>query len=159
MFSVFFKQKTAYEMRISDWSSDVCSSDLQDFHLLPPIRASSPGRRHASRNHWGSGEQIQSSGGQLHLAYNLLRSVAQIVSGHDGQARRCKNFLALFHIGAFQAHNQRDRQVYFLCRRDDAIRDDVAAHDAAKDIDEDRSEEHTSEPQSLTRNSYTVSCL
>src|SRR3546814_6804062 len=27
----FFKQKTAYEMRISDWSSDVCSSDL---HLL-----------------------------------------------------------------------------------------------------------------------------
>src|SRR3546814_6283812 len=33
----FFKQKTAYEMRISDWSSDVCSSDLvlrQGSHLL-----------------------------------------------------------------------------------------------------------------------------
>src|SRR3546814_3735026 len=29
MFFFFFKQKTAYEMRISDWSSDVCSSDLQ----------------------------------------------------------------------------------------------------------------------------------
>src|SRR3546814_10233095 len=28
-FLFFFKQKTAYEMRISDWSSDVCSSDLQ----------------------------------------------------------------------------------------------------------------------------------
>src|SRR3546814_15633043 len=28
VFFVFFKQKTAYEMRISDWSSDVCSSDL-----------------------------------------------------------------------------------------------------------------------------------
>src|SRR3546814_10322940 len=27
----FFKQKTAYEMRISDWSSDVCSSDLERF--------------------------------------------------------------------------------------------------------------------------------
>src|SRR3546814_18292794 len=27
----FFKQKTAYEMRISDWSSDVCSSDLLGF--------------------------------------------------------------------------------------------------------------------------------
>src|SRR3546814_3090297 len=26
---LFFKQKTAYEMRISDWSSDVCSSDLR----------------------------------------------------------------------------------------------------------------------------------
>src|SRR3546814_9629385 len=28
-FCFFFKQKTAYELRISDWSSDVCSSDLQ----------------------------------------------------------------------------------------------------------------------------------
>src|SRR3546814_3105706 len=28
MYVFFFKQKTAYEMRISDWSSDVCSSDL-----------------------------------------------------------------------------------------------------------------------------------
>src|SRR3546814_3284014 len=28
----FFKQKTAYEMRISDWSSDVCSSDLREGH-------------------------------------------------------------------------------------------------------------------------------
>src|SRR3546814_3926422 len=28
VFIFFFKQKTAYEMRISDWSSDVCSSDL-----------------------------------------------------------------------------------------------------------------------------------
>src|SRR3546814_8394725 len=37
-FFFFFKQKTAYEMRISDWSSDVCSSDLggvaQDHHAL-----------------------------------------------------------------------------------------------------------------------------
>src|SRR3546814_9285165 len=30
----FFKQKTAYEMRISDWSSDVCSSDLEFLELL-----------------------------------------------------------------------------------------------------------------------------
>src|SRR3546814_3362448 len=29
----FFKQKTAYEMRISDWSSDVCSSDLAGRHV------------------------------------------------------------------------------------------------------------------------------
>src|SRR3546814_2669254 len=33
-FFFFFKQKTAYEMRISDWSSDVCSSDL----LKRPMR-------------------------------------------------------------------------------------------------------------------------
>src|SRR3546814_5521771 len=31
-FFFFFKQKTAYEMRISDWSSDVCSSDLERVH-------------------------------------------------------------------------------------------------------------------------------
>src|SRR3546814_1615608 len=36
MLIIFFvKQKTAYEMRISDWSSDVCSSDLQPPPLLP----------------------------------------------------------------------------------------------------------------------------
>src|SRR3546814_10506218 len=33
MMFFFFKQKTAYEMRISDWSSDVCSSDLQPHHV------------------------------------------------------------------------------------------------------------------------------
>src|SRR3546814_7143958 len=31
----FFKQKTAYEMRISDWSSDVCSSDLAAYKHVP----------------------------------------------------------------------------------------------------------------------------
>src|SRR3546814_5143422 len=36
----FFKQKTAYEMRISDWSSDVCSSDLR----LPAEAAAHFGR-------------------------------------------------------------------------------------------------------------------
>src|SRR3546814_9284840 len=36
----FFKQKTAYEMRISDWSSDVCSSDLSP----PPRRQPPPSR-------------------------------------------------------------------------------------------------------------------
>src|SRR3546814_10461415 len=33
MFVFFFKQKTAYELRISDWSSDVCSSDLPAHQL------------------------------------------------------------------------------------------------------------------------------
>src|SRR3546814_6769539 len=35
-FFFFFKQKTAYEMRISDWSSDVCSSDLTSFEIGAP---------------------------------------------------------------------------------------------------------------------------
>src|SRR3546814_6078158 len=33
-FFFFFKQKTAYELRMSDWSSDVCSSDLKGFRLV-----------------------------------------------------------------------------------------------------------------------------
>src|SRR3546814_3446120 len=49
----FFKQKTAYEMRISDWSSDVCSSDLTcvgdplERHAL--LRQGHP-ERHANRS-------------------------------------------------------------------------------------------------------------
>src|SRR3546814_3612399 len=39
----FFKQKTAYEMRISDWSSDVCSSDLSPRAIRR--RANSPEQR------------------------------------------------------------------------------------------------------------------
>src|SRR3546814_7634595 len=35
-FFFFFKQKTAYDMRISDWSSDVCSSDLEG--MMPRTR-------------------------------------------------------------------------------------------------------------------------
>src|SRR3546814_9146356 len=35
----FFKQKTAYEMRISDWSSDVCSSDLVTPYLRRSVAA------------------------------------------------------------------------------------------------------------------------
>src|SRR3546814_21098207 len=58
----FFKQKTAYEMRISDWSSDVCSSDLlyagavaqPDIEQAIPvvelrIVEKIPGLRHGSR--------------------------------------------------------------------------------------------------------------
>src|SRR3546814_2747255 len=40
----FFKQKTAYEMRISDWSSDVCSSDLREMGGLPHRLAAAAGQ-------------------------------------------------------------------------------------------------------------------
>src|SRR3546814_5715184 len=43
----FFKQKTAYEMRISDWSSDVCSSDLGREHLAKTVRKAAGGRGQA----------------------------------------------------------------------------------------------------------------
>src|SRR3546814_13080301 len=45
-FFFFFKQKTAYEMRISDWSSDVCSSDLR---RQSTGRPTGPGRRNCAR--------------------------------------------------------------------------------------------------------------
>src|SRR3546814_10511555 len=38
----FFKQKTAYELRISDWSSDVCSSDLDKSARRKPGRKTQP---------------------------------------------------------------------------------------------------------------------
>src|SRR3546814_8672987 len=44
IFIFFFKQKTAYEMRISDWSSDVCSSDLLN---APQVQTSPPYQEHA----------------------------------------------------------------------------------------------------------------
>src|SRR3546814_965536 len=53
----FFKQKTAYEMRISDWSSDVCSSDLQvlaiDLHFgaRPLAEQNAVARLHVQRGH------------------------------------------------------------------------------------------------------------
>src|SRR3546814_17040429 len=42
----FFKQKTAYEMRISDWSSDVCSSDLHQPTCKPEHRAATDQHEH-----------------------------------------------------------------------------------------------------------------
>src|SRR3546814_15419559 len=49
MFFFFFKQKTAYEMRISDWSSDVCSSDLLRFHAAgQPLPQSRVSRQHVA---------------------------------------------------------------------------------------------------------------
>src|SRR3546814_9986233 len=39
IFFFFFKQKTAYEMRISDWSSDVCSSDLRSLSIDDDVPA------------------------------------------------------------------------------------------------------------------------
>src|SRR3546814_2468840 len=37
MIFFFFRQKTAYELRIGDWSSDVCSSDLQTYGWLSAV--------------------------------------------------------------------------------------------------------------------------
>src|SRR3546814_7614325 len=61
-FVFFFKQKTAYEMRISDWSSDVCSSDLlgqaaAGLARVPQARGHGVGDLHADdvAEHLGEG--------------------------------------------------------------------------------------------------------
>src|SRR3546814_10057833 len=48
VFVFYLKQKTAYEMRISDWSSDVCSSDLPAYAGEQPPAAGIPGRAGAA---------------------------------------------------------------------------------------------------------------
>src|SRR3546814_3685352 len=48
-FVFFFKQKTAYEMRISDWSSDVCSSDLRKRWRAVAPGANGPAGRSADK--------------------------------------------------------------------------------------------------------------
>src|SRR3546814_7984928 len=71
----FFKQKTAYEMRISDWSSDVCSSDLEGvgggtgeerLRLLGAERPARPGgREDPAGAEAGQGERVAGHSQQI----------------------------------------------------------------------------------------------
>src|SRR3546814_6655765 len=90
MFNFFcfcFKQKTAYEMRISDWSSDVCSSDLPgDFSSLKAGRAlNAPGIAPIAHLCNG-GDQVGNSEGACDGGGNELigcrHDGAQIAIGH-----------------------------------------------------------------------------
>src|SRR3546814_14155788 len=76
----FVKQKTAYEMRISDWSSDVCSSDLLD-----------GGGTCYAFGDWvlrevervlvdGEGNEVALSSGEYHLLHALVRHPRQVMS-------------------------------------------------------------------------------
>src|SRR3546814_8029836 len=106
----FFKQKTAYEMRISDWSSDVCSSDLEEVAVAGPRMA--PGR-----------------GARPTLQHELAAHELAIIFA--------------------------DRAFY----RSEAGIGQIGGAGPFPDIAEHRSEEHTSELQSLMRISYAVFCL
>src|SRR3546814_3902519 len=85
-FSIFFlfKQKTAYEMRISDWSSDVCSSDL----LGKLVRDLA--RLHGIHTH-ARNELLLRSGGNFrkeseHRCYELARALR--IDDHRGELMR-----------------------------------------------------------------------
>src|SRR3546814_6117662 len=108
----FFKQKTADEMRISGWSSDVCSSDLEGVDVVDQVGDRPP----AGRGGRGRGDLLD-----------------------PGDPRQ---------RGA--ADPQPRQSLSELCRH----RPDAPCGEGAP-----RSEEHTSELQSLMRISYAVFCL
>src|SRR3546814_19490437 len=80
MFCFFFKQKTAYEMRISDWSSDVCSSDLGRRRLgtHPPPRPAADARTDRARDRAGPARAVPQH----------LSGVRRHVRGRFGRAAR-----------------------------------------------------------------------
>src|SRR3546814_4025583 len=83
---IFFKQKTAYEMRISAWSSDVCSSDLRLAEALGVPAMDLPFQQQAIDDH------------------------AEIVDdrvGHDLDVARLRIHLQLAHMGAVREGGRR----------------------------------------------------
>src|SRR3546814_4609851 len=117
----FFKQKTAYELRISDWSSDVCSSDLECVVYRQT-------EVFGFARFWGARRQ------------KLVISHAHARGGFRLHLR-CDSFVGLvtweMRDGAEEAWSEQRRSV----------------------PQPTRSEEHTSELQSLMRISYAVFCL
>src|SRR3546814_4137831 len=117
----FFKQKTAYEMRISDWSSDVCSSDL---------------------------------------AYRVAESQA-IVHGYLGIAAALAVVAAAVWLFRNRLKGERHEASAGLAGFDllKRPRFGFGALCIFLYVGAERSEEHTSELQSLMRISYAVFCL
>src|SRR3546814_2264027 len=166
----FFKQKTAYEMRISDWSSDVCSSDLlgegeggldecgQDrlqfagrlFLRLPQLRqALGTHLVHAPPEHLGD---------QVLLAAEVVVDRGDVdvgAAGHLAQGSAAEAVLGEQPLGGAEAavlgrelgvgHRLPGRRLKRLFDRSPGPAP--------------RSEEQTSELQSLMRTSYAVFCL
>src|SRR3546814_6165665 len=134
----FFKQKTAYELRISDWSSDVCSSDL----IHPAQVIGDLHQRH------GNGLELTGQFDRRVLRRQRLEIVIrgdEFQAGPRGQST-CKTFAEArigIDAGADRGAAKCELQQTRL-RRIEPF---------------GSSEEHTSELQSLMRISYAVFCL
>src|SRR3546814_1470270 len=86
----FFKQKTAYDMRISDWSSDVCSSDLVE-HVLYAVDPLLQRRRDGGGHGLGVGAGIAGAhhdAGRRDLGILRHRKLAVGDQADDDQHRR-----------------------------------------------------------------------
>src|SRR3546814_3383057 len=129
----FFKQKTAYEMRISDWSSDVCSSDL-----APEL-------------------------GAVEACTNELIEKGRL----DGRMTRMKKADGTEFWGAVSSRlatlGGRTISIGTVVDLTDRMAKEAELREARETLTDAveslRSEEHTSELQSLMRNSYAVFCL
>src|SRR3546814_3138909 len=137
-FVLFFKQKTAYDMRISDWSSDVCSSDLNGF----------------SQDSRGAFREMKSRLGERKTTRCAVEQC-------------CAD--AAFKTGYRLRHRGLGKTKRLGCGGEGTMLDDSGKHGPGFEIRQAhngnnpfqccRSEEHTSELQSLMRISYAVLCL
>src|SRR3546814_7116295 len=142
MIIFFCKQKTAYEMLISDWSSDVCSSDLS--RILQNIRQKIDGKRQVVLQY------TRIIGRRLMRGMGIEMPADVFDFFRDGARRAALRAL--------------ERHMFEQMRNAVLARAFMARAGIHPDADRNgfemrRSEEHTSELQSLMRISYAVFCL
>src|SRR3546814_10489344 len=154
IFVFFFKQKTAYEMRISDWSSDVCSSDL----LAHSPRFSAYVASKAALDAFSRCAQAEFSG------RNIAFTTINMPLVRTPMIAPTKMYESVPTISAEEAA---DLIVEAIIERPSRIATRLgifagvlnAVMPKAYEVVMNRSEEHTSELQSLMRISYAVFCL
>src|SRR3546814_8420611 len=137
----FLMQKTAYEMRISDWISDVCSSDLEADAAADDISDDARGQAGGT---FGVPSGVDDVRGHAH------RRVAKRAEGFDVQVQL---FVRRIH------HRGLDMAVARRASMAGHVLDDADDPRGGHALQHGRSEEHTSELQSLMRISYAVFCL
>src|SRR3546814_9568902 len=143
----FFKQKTAYEMRISDWSSDVCSSDL--FELAEY------GNRIPSLTFEIVADDAPVSAGAIaaELSDGIVdgAGATQMLGGFSAYGDSVRGVLETLAVASGGWFAPAGAHIRFTA--------DGAPVRTIEDRGDGRSEEHTSELQSLMRTSYAVFCL
>src|SRR3546814_8175373 len=152
MFVVFFfKQKTAYEMRISDWSSDVCSSDLQRRYPIP-ISCKPSCRTGCSRLslcRWPIPARVATAAGASRRLFGTKTPAASTPNRPSAQAPApCPRRDRAQPVGDHAEQRIADRMAERIVDCLEAIEiDEQQRRDAAGCAAGQRSEEHTSELQ------------
>src|SRR3546814_2177624 len=139
----FFKQKTADEMRISDWSSDVCSSDLVTHELANPIEVIGAIAIGAAIGLVMARKIAMTAMPQLVAAFHSLVGLAAVAVAAA----------AYLNPGAFGIADEAG-QIFTVSRIEMGLGIAIGAITFSGSVI--RSEEHTSELQSLMRIPYAV---